>query len=92
MADFEPKKLKTELERRVTRIDRRERARRTLLGQFGDLGMLGMLIAIPAVGGVYLGRWIDERFAGYSVGWTMTLLVLGVAVGIVNVYLYMMRR
>ncbi len=91
MADSDPNRLKREVERRVTRIDRRERSGRTILGQFGDLGMLGMLIAIPIVGGVYIGRWVDQRFSGYSVGWTLGFMVLGIVVGSVNVYLYMRR-
>jgi ATP synthase protein I len=91
MAESDSNRLKKELERRVARIDRRDRRRRTILAQFGDLGMLGMLIAIPIVAGVYIGRWIDQMFAGYSVGWTIGMMVLGIVVGSVNVYLYMRR-
>ena len=91
MAESDSNRLKREVERRVSRMDRRDRRRRTLLAQFGDLGVLGMLIAIPIVGGVYIGRSIDERIAGYSVGWTLGFLVLGVVIGSVNVYLYMRR-
>lgn len=91
MADSDPNRLKREVGRRVTRMDRRERNHRSLLAQFGDLGVLGMLIAVPIVGGVYIGRWIDERFSGYSVTWTLGFMVLGIVVGSVNVYLYMRR-
>ena len=91
MANSEPERLKREMERRVSRIERRERARRGILAQFGDLGMLGMLVSIPIVAGVYLGRWIDEMFEGYSIAWTIGLMVLGIVVGTVNVYLYMRR-
>jgi ATP synthase protein I len=91
MAESDSNRLKREVERRVSRMNRRDGRRRTLLAQFGDLGVLGMLVAIPIVGGVYIGRWIDERIAGYSVGWTLGCMVLGVAIGFVNVYLYMRR-
>jgi ATP synthase protein I len=35
-----------------------------------------------------LGRWIDEQSPGYSVRWTLNLILLGLAVGIFNVYLF----
>ena len=50
--------------------------------------MLGLLFVLPVIGGAYLGHWLDSQASGYSVRWTLSLIVLGVIVGAVNVYLY----
>jgi ATP synthase protein I len=65
-----------------------EKDRRTLLSQTVYLGTVGLLFALPLVGGAYLGRWLDERVGGYSVHWTMEMIVLGLVVGGINVYLF----
>jgi ATP synthase protein I len=49
-------------------------------------GTAGLLFVVPILLGAYLGRWIDGQFAGYSVRWTVSLIVLGIAVGAYNVY------
>jgi ATP synthase protein I len=50
--------------------------------------VLALLLVLPVVGGAYLGHWLDSLSAGYSVRWTVGLIVAGVGVGAVNVYLY----
>ena len=52
------------------------------------LGTLGLMFALPIVGGAYLGSWLDDKLKGYSVSWTITLILLGVFVGAMNVYLF----
>lgn len=91
MAAPDPGRLKAELSRRVERMERRERERRSMLAQLGALGILGLLFVIPIVAGVYLGHWLDEKLSGYSIGWTISLMLLGIAVGIFNVYRYLRR-
>jgi ATP synthase protein I len=46
---------------------------------------------IPVVGGAYLGRHLDRRHAGGQ-SWTLTLIILGMAVGVYNFWLYYRRR
>ena len=46
----------------------------------GLVGSVGWMVALPAVGGALLGRWIDRRFAT-GVFWTLSLLVTGLALG-----------
>jgi ATP synthase protein I len=68
-------------------VDRRRRFRPS--GPIGLLvtgGTAGLLFIVPILLGAYLGRWLDAQFAGYSVRWTVSLIVLGVAVGGYNVY------
>jgi len=79
------------LSRDVRRMQQAERERRTLLAQTIFLGTLGLVLVIPVVAGAYLGRWLDSLTTGYSVRWTVSLIVLGLALGIVNVYLLLKR-
>ena len=58
-----------------------------MLAQARFLGTLGLMLVLPIVGGAYLGLWLDERLPGYSQSWTLSLLLLGVLVGAVNVFL-----
>ncbi|MCG9701335.1 AtpZ/AtpI family protein [Vibrio natriegens] len=79
--------LKKKTERQVERMKKAERERHTLIGQTIYLGTLGLLLALPIVGGAYLGHWIDSMIEGYSVRWTISFILLGVIVGMINVYL-----
>jgi len=79
--------LRHRIERQAERQQRAERERPTLLSQTIYIGTLGLLLVIPTVAGAYLGRWIDSMLPGYSMRWTLSLLLLGLAVGAVNVYL-----
>jgi ATP synthase protein I len=82
------RQLRREIDRQAKRLKKAERERPTLLAQTAYLGVLGLVFVLPVVGGAYLGRWLDSLFAGYSIRWTVSLIVLGVAVGAVNVYLF----
>lgn len=79
--------LKKKTERQADRMKKAERERHTLIGQTIYLGTLGLLLALPIVGGAYLGHWIDSMIEGYSVRWTISFILLGVMVGMINVYL-----
>ena len=65
-----------------------EQERPTLIGQTVYIGSLGLLFVLPVVGGAYLGQWLDGLVAGYSVRWTVSLILLGVFLGAMNVYLF----
>jgi len=80
--------LKQQLERQARRMKRAEHDRPTLLGQTVYLGTLGLLFVLPVIGGAYLGQWLDSLLAGYSVRWTLSLILLGVFMGALNVYLF----
>lgn len=85
-------RLRETVERESERLRRAERERPGLLAQTAFLGSLAVIFIVPVVAGAYLGRWIDDQLAGYSVRWTISLLLLGVAVGAVNVYLFVRER
>jgi ATP synthase protein I len=81
--------LRKHVERQARRMQKAERDRPTLLSQTIYIGTLGLLLVLPIIGGAYLGRWIDNHFSGYAIHWTVSLILVGVMVGAVNVYLFM---
>lgn len=80
-----------ELHRRVERQARRmrdaERERPALMAQTVYLGTLGLVFVLPVIGGAYLGNWLDSMVEGYSMRWTLSLIVVGLVVGAINVWL-----
>jgi ATP synthase protein I len=85
-------KLKQAVARESGRMERAERERSRLIAQTVYLGSLALMFVIPVVAGAYLGRWIDSLFSGYSIRFTVSLIVLGVALGALNVYLFVRER
>jgi ATP synthase protein I len=79
--------LKEEVDKQIRRMKQAEHDRPTLLRQTVYLGTLGLLFVMPVIVGAYVGRWLDGLSAGYSMRWTLSLIVLGVGVGAVSVYL-----
>jgi ATP synthase protein I len=81
-------RLRKAVEKQVERQKKAEEQRSTLLGQTVYVGTLGLLFVLPVIGGAYLGVWLDDMVTGYSVRWTISLILVGVFVGAVNVYLF----
>jgi ATP synthase protein I len=81
-------RLSEAVEKQVRRQKKAEKQRSTLLGETVYVGTLGLLFVLPVVGGAYLGVWLDDMVEGYSVRWTISLILVGVFVGAVNVYLF----
>ena len=80
--------LRKQVERQALRMKKAEKERPTLLGQTVYIGTLGLLFVLPVVGGAYLGLWLDGLATGYSVRWSVSLMILGIVVGAMNVYLF----
>lgn len=78
--------LKQRVSKQVVRIRKAEKDRPTLLAQTVYLGTLGLLLVLPVVVGAYLGRWLDGLVEGYSMRWTLSLILLGVCVGMFTMY------
>lgn len=79
--------LRKAITRQVDRMRQAEKDRPTLLAQTVYLGTVGLLFVIPIVVGAYVGRWLDEMVEGYSIQWTLSLILLGIFIGAMNVYL-----
>lgn len=84
--------LRKSVERQVKRMQRAEKERPTLLAQSVFMGTLALLFVLPVIVGAYLGNWLDDRAQGYSVHWTIGLIIAGLMIGIMNVYLYIRER
>lgn len=67
-------------------MQKAERERPTLIGQTAFIGTLGLVFVLPVIGGAYLGYWLDSLATGYSIRWTVSLILVGVMVGALNVY------
>ncbi len=84
----QPDDLRKQVERQARRMKKAEHDRPTLIGQTVYIGTLGLLFVIPVIGGAYLGQWLDSLATGYSMRWTLSLILLGVIIGGLNVYLF----
>lgn len=80
--------LKQQVSKQVARMRQAEKERPTLLAQTVYLGTLGFLFVLPVIVGAYVGRWLDGLVEGYSLRWTLSLIIVGVVAGGVNVYLF----
>jgi ATP synthase protein I len=71
---------------------RRQEARNRGVWQgLAQVGTVGWMIALPAVGGAFLGRWIDGQY-GTGIFWTLSLLTVGLTVGCVAAWRSMNRE
>lgn len=72
--------------------DRRRAGRgRGVWQGLAQVGTVGWMVALPAVGGALLGRWVDERY-GTGIFWTLSLLTAGLVVGCVAAWRAMIRE
>lgn len=69
---------------------RREGDRSAWFG-LGMFGLVGWSVVVPALIGVAIGLWIDERWPS-RFSWTLMLLVLGVAIGCLNAWWWVQRE
>ena len=81
------KELHDRVDRQARRMRRAERERPTLMAQTVYLGTLGLVFVLPVIGGAYLGSWLDGMVEGYSMRWTLSLIVTGLVIGAINVWL-----
>jgi len=76
-----PAGLDKEVEKRRLRVEERQRhGERPLLAALAAYGALGWLVVIPALLGLFLGRYIDRR-AGTGLVFSAGLLFAGVTLG-----------
>ena len=81
-------KLRKSVAQQIKRMQRAEKDRPTLLAQSIFMGTLSLLLVLPVIAGAYLGIWLDNQAEGYSIFWTIGLIIGGLIIGMVNVYLY----
>ena len=69
----------------------RREAERDAWFWLGMFGLVGWSVAIPTIGGIALGLWLDERYPG-DTSWTLTLLIIGVALGCLNAWYWIKQE
>jgi ATP synthase protein I len=75
------------IRRQVQGIRRAAEEERSLLAQLAYLGTAGLVLVLPIVAGAYLGSWLDSLLPGYSIRWTLSLIFVGLVLGVVNLWL-----
>ena len=58
---------------------------------FGVMHKINMSYAAASIGGAYLGHWLDGLNEGYSTRWSVNLILLGLALGIFNVIVFVRK-
>jgi ATP synthase protein I len=57
------------------------------------LGVGGWLLALPIVGGAYLGKYLDGKIGrNGGISWTITFIIIGIAAGFYNVWYTYIKR
>lgn len=85
-------RLRERIEKQADRIRKAEREQSTLLSQTVFTGTLGLVLVLPIIAGAYLGHWLDTMAAEYSVRWTVGMIMLGLVIGVFNVYYLIKER
>lgn len=76
-----PDKLDVSVRLRRERRERWQRNGERPIGQnLAMIGVLGWLIVVPALIGIFTGRWLDHYF-GTAIFWTSSLLFVGLVIG-----------
>lgn len=84
--------LKKKVRLNIEKIEKSKKEYKTVLAQTVYLGTLGFLFILPVIIGAYLGLWLDEKLKGFSISWTISLIIVGIFVGAINVYLFIKER
>jgi ATP synthase protein I len=75
--------------------EREEEIRRnpepSLGARLGQIGILGWTIVLPALMGLALGRWLDQKFAS-GVFYSAPLVMLGAGLGLWLAWRWMSRQ
>ena len=67
------------------------RKRRSVFAGFGLFGIVGWSIVVPTLGGVALGRWLDQRYPT-TFSFTITLLITGISIGCLGAYHWLSKE
>ena len=57
----------------------------------GMSGLIGWSVAVPTLGGIFFGLWLDQRHPGTR-SWTLMLLVAGICIGCANAWYWVAQQ
>ena len=80
--------LKQSVQKTVGKLEKAKKEQPTVLAQTTFLGTIGIIFILPIILGAYVGVWLDDKLKGFSTSWTISLIIVGVFVGALNVYLF----
>ncbi len=84
--------LKKSIRSHIEKIEKSKKEHTTILAQTVYLGTIGFIFILPVIMGAYLGLWLDEKLKGFSFSWTISLIIVGIFIGAMNVYLFIRER
>ena len=79
------------LHKSLRRARARRRERTNVWSWMGTFGLVGWTVAVPALLGIALGVFVDNRVES-SISFTITFLVAGTAVGLWMVWFWVRRE
>lgn len=83
------KQLVDSIKNDIKKIEISQKNKKGLFAQTVFLGSLGLMFVIPVIFGAYLGVWLDNKLKGFSISWTISLIIVGIGVGVINVYYFL---
>ncbi|MCM0612446.1 AtpZ/AtpI family protein [Marinobacter sediminum] len=90
--DGQPPDLGKQVGHRARRKQKaREKGRHAAWFGLGMFGLVGWSVAIPTLIGIAVGLWMDDRWPG-KVSWTLTLLIIGIALGCFNAWYWIKQE
>lgn len=63
----------------------------SVAARLGQIGVLGWTIVVPTLLGLFVGRWLDRRFAT-GIFFSAPLLMIGAAIGLWSAWKWMRRH
>lgn len=85
-------RFEKEIQKQTNRkIRSREEGDRGIWFGLGMMGVVGWSVSIPTLLGIAAGVWLDAR-TGDRVSWTLTGLMVGLAIGLLNAWFWIQRE
>lgn len=86
-------RFRDQVERKAARKRRARGERdRNVWFWLGMFGLVGWAVAVPTVIGVAIGVWLDRLWPAEQASWTLSFLLIGVALGCVNAWYWIKRE
>ena len=74
-----------EIRKKIEEAEKREK--KGIIFVISYIGSISIIFILPVVIGAYIGWWIDGKYKGDgTVSWTITGILIGVMIGIYNIY------
>lgn len=81
------------VEKKASRKIRARREReRAIFSWLGMMGLVGWSVAIPTLVGLAIGIWLDKRVSHETISWTLTFLIIGVALGCLQAWYWVQKE